>query len=69
MMITEENVVKVANTLEMKKFNNALQKVQDYTEIAKSLMERYPDATLEELCDIFEREQEAELGKVENSER
>lgn len=69
MMITEENVVKVANTLEMKKFNNALQKVQDYTEIAKSLMERYPDATLEELCDIFEREQEAELGKTENSER
>lgn len=69
MMITHENVIKVANTLEMKKFNNALQKVQDYTEIAKNLMERYPEATLEELCEIFEREQEAELGKTENSER
>lgn len=55
MEINQENIEIVAKMLMMVKFNDAMKTASDYFQIAKELMEQFPDLTPEEIGMEYER--------------
>ena len=66
MELNQENIENVAKILRIGKFNDAMKDVSDYFQIAKDLIEIYPDLTVEEIGAIYEKECE-EKSKVETA--
>ena len=56
MELSQENIEEVVGVLKIKDFNNSMKKVSDYNQIAKELIEKYPDLTAEELGELYEEE-------------
>ncbi len=70
MEINKENIETVANILVMGKFNVAMKTASDYFQIAKELMEQFPDLTAEEIGQKYEEMcAEQQRNVVENKEQ
>lgn len=68
MEVNQETIESVAKVLMMVKFNQAMKTVSDYMQIAKELMEQYPDLTPEEIGQEYEKMCEREANEKDAQE-
>ena len=72
---TQENIERLAEKLEsvakkmtMRDLEGASEKFKDYFEIAKQLMEQYPNLNIEEIGKIYEEQCQAQIKEADNME-
>lgn len=68
MEVNQENIEKVAKVLRKGKFDEAVSQVKNYIDIAKELIEKYPELTAEQIGEKYEQECENQIENSKNEE-
>lgn len=64
--IDDKKISDLAKELRIKKFNEVMKSVDDYMRVASKLVEMYPDKSVEELSEIYERQCQTNEKNVES---
>ena len=68
MELSEKNINDLASVLKQKDLEKSLKKVQDYSEIAKQLIEKYPELSADEIGEIYEQQMSLESQNKDEAE-